>query len=418
MSSSLFRKEAVEHQKEKLLGDVLLFQPLSFKILTGTIAGIALLIVIFLFAGTYARKETVQGFLVPDKGIAKIYSPQVGTISQVHVQEGQAVVAGQKLFTVVTERSLEGGNNVDTLLLKELDQTMVDLQNRIQAQEGVNQSDLIRLQNQITSLESQLKQTAESLKLQTERVKMSETRVGKLKTLSKSGYLSEMDYQKVYEDHLTQQQQQQELIRTQTNANTDLMKLKAELAQFPTHAKTRVLDLEKALSDMRQRHLEVQGRKGAEVRAPIDGVVDALMAKPGLFQGQVQQTQPLLAVIPNQSMIQAHMLVPTRAMGFIKAGQTVRIRYAAFPYQRYGVHEGVVHSVSQHILNPNELAAPLEIKEPVYQVVVNLKAQNIKAYGKEMRLQAGMMIEADIILDNQSLIRWILDPIYTLKGKV
>ncbi len=418
MSSPLFRKEAVEHQKERLLGDVLLFQPLSFKILTGIVMAIALAIVIFLFFGTYARKETVQGFLVPDKGIAKIYAPQAGTVSQVHVQQGQAVVAGQKLFTLVTERSLEGGDDVDSLLLQELNHSQQDLQNRIQGQGEVNESDSLRLQNQITALESQLKQTSEGLKLQIERVKISETRVGKLKTLSKSGYLSEMDYQKVYEDHLTQQQQYQELIKAETNAKTELMTLRSELSQFPTHAKTRILELEKALSETKQRHLEVQGRKGAEVRAPIDGIVDALMAKPGQFQGQMQQMQPLLAIIPNHSTIQAQLWVPTRAMGFIKAGQTVRVRYAAFPYQRYGVHEGVIHSISQNILNPNELTTPLDIKEPVYQVIVNLKKQHISAYGKKMPLQAGMMIDADIILEKQSLFRWILDPIYTVKGKV
>ena len=115
MSSSLFRKEAVEHQKERLLGDVLLFQPLSFKILTGIVMAIDFAIVIFLFFGTYARKETVQGFLVPDKGNAKIYAPQAGTVSQVHVQQGQSVVAGQKLFTLVTERTISASASSSSL---------------------------------------------------------------------------------------------------------------------------------------------------------------------------------------------------------------------------------------------------------------------------------------------------------------
>ena len=249
MNSSLFRKEAIDHQKEKLLGDVLLFQPLSFKILTGSLAGIAFLILLFLFLGSYARKETVQGFLIPDKGIAKIYAPQGGTISQVHVQEGQRVVAGQKLFSLVAERSLEGGNNVDNVLLKELDHTLADLQHRVQGQASLNQSDFLRLKNQMASLEAQVHQVTEELKLQKERVKMSETRVKKLKTLSKSGYLSEIDYQKIYEDYLAQQQQQQELIRAQTKAEAELMKVRSEFNQFPTLAKSRISDLENAISE-------------------------------------------------------------------------------------------------------------------------------------------------------------------------
>jgi len=418
VSSSLFRKEAIEHQKERLLGDVLLFQPLSFKLLIGLIVAIVIAIILFLFCGSYARKETVSGFLLPDKGIAKIYAPQIGTISQVYVKEGQSVVAGQKLFSIITEHTAEEGHKVDNLLLEELARSQQDLENRIAGQESVNQADLARLQNQIVSLEAQLKQIQEKLKLQIERVKLSQERVDKLKKLSASGYLSAMDYQKVYEDHLTQKQQEQELLSAQTSAQTDLMKLHSELSQFPERSKRCILDLQRALLETKQRHLEIQGRKGAQITAPVDGVVDALMAKPGQFQGQVQQMHPLMAIIPNNAKLQAQLWVPTRAMGFIKPGQTVRIRYAAFPYQRYGVHEGTIASISQHILNPNELATPLDIKEPVYQVVVNLKKQYIQAYGNTMNLQAGMMIDADIILEKQSLFRWILDPIYTVKGKV
>jgi len=66
---------------------------------------------------------------------------------------------------------------------------------------------------------------------------------------------------------------------------------------------------------------------------------------------------------------------------------------------------------------PSELPVPLELKEPVYRVTVNLKQQHVNAYGKDFPLQAGMSLEADIILDKQTLFQWIFNPLISLKGR-
>ena len=60
----------------------------------------------------------------------------------------------------------------------------------------------------------------------------------------------------------------------------------------------------------------------------------------------------------------------------------------------------------------------MSLQEPMYQVVVELTKQNAQAYGASVPLQAGMLLEADIMVDSRSLFEWLFEPIYSIKGAV
>lgn len=415
MTAPLFRKEALEHRKDKLYGDVILLQPLSMTILVGVVVTICLLVLTILFWGTYARKETVHGFLLPDKGIVKTYAPQAGgTIYEIHVREGDAIKEGQALITILSERSMQGGSDIDTLKLHELDITLQHQQERIKGEETLLVAQTHQLQTQIKGLKKELEQIEQSLKNQQDRVKSFESRVQAFQKLLETKNVSQSDYQKIYEDFLAQKQQYQELIRTKVNRQNSLAQAESELEQLPLKSKSHINEIEKVISELRQQTAEVQGRRQLEIRAPIAGTVTALQAREGQM---ATNNTPLMAIIPKDAIMQAELYVPSRAIGFITPGQTVRIRYDAFPYRRFGIYEGTVEVISKHALLPSELTIPMELKEPVYRVTVNLKQQHVMAYGKDFPLQAGMSLEADIILEKQTLFRWILDPLISLKGR-
>lgn len=69
--SQLFRQQAVDEQKQRLYGEISLAQPLSIYTTAISIFLTILVIAVFLYFSHYARKETVRGYLVPDKGIIK-----------------------------------------------------------------------------------------------------------------------------------------------------------------------------------------------------------------------------------------------------------------------------------------------------------------------------------------------------------
>ncbi len=83
------------------------------------------------------------------------------------------------------------------------------------------------------------------------------------------------------------------------------------------------------------------------IRAPIAGRVSSLQATVGK---PADPRQLQLSIVPDGSTLQAELFVPTRARGFVRPGQEVRILYDAFPYQRYGTHRGQVDDVSQTVL--------------------------------------------------------------------
>jgi membrane fusion protein len=115
---------------------------------------------------------------------------------------------------------------------------------------------------------------------------------------------------------------------------------------------------------------------------------------------------------------------PSRAIGFVRPGQRVLLRYQAFPYQKFGQYEGTVVYVSRSAISPGELSQQLAgltslygANVPVYRITVSLAHQAVTAYGQPIPLQPGMELEASVVIESRRLIEWVFDPLFTLTGK-
>jgi membrane fusion protein len=121
-------------------------------------------------------------------------------------------------------------------------------------------------------------------------------------------------------------------------------------------------------------------------------------------------------ITPLGGKLEAELLTPSRAIGFVAPGQEVQLQLQAFPYQRFGMLHGAIKSVSSTVLGPSEIAIPgLEIHEPVFRVRVMLAHDTIDAYGKSYSLQPGMLLSADIVFDRRTLLQWLFDPLYAAR---
>jgi membrane fusion protein len=69
-------------------------------------------------------------------------------------------------------------------------------------------------------------------------------------------------------------------------------------------------------------------------------------------------------------------------------------------------------------MTPEQVAAPLRVEEPVYPVRVRIAAQAVNAYGRPAALQPGMSLKADILIEEQTVLDWLLSPIYSLRGRL
>ncbi|WP_128824726.1 efflux RND transporter periplasmic adaptor subunit [Vibrio sp. 03_296] len=77
------------------------------------------------------RKETVKGFLIPDRGLVKVYSGRTGTLDALYVSEGDYVEKGRPIAKIVNSEKLTSGIEFSEALNKEIEQQIVALREEI-----------------------------------------------------------------------------------------------------------------------------------------------------------------------------------------------------------------------------------------------------------------------------------------------
>jgi membrane fusion protein len=410
---SLFRQEAIDFQRHsREWGQVALLQPLSINFTTWFITIAVALIISTLFLGQYSRKETVGGYLTPTSGTSKIFVPQRGTIREIQVNEGQQVREGQPLLTIDTDQIAANGLDVNASMLDTLRSQKDLLTGQIAAEEQRTKSERERLTAMINGLEIEISQLEAQLTIQGERIRVEEDFVASAAELKKEGYMADADFKRRHVALLEQKQNRSSLNQQLTARRNQLTETRYSLQQLPTVMAGKIQVLRSELATTEQRIAEVSGRRAYVIRAPASGRVSTLQATVGQF---ADPRRLQMEIVPNESVLQAELFVPTRAIGFVRPGQEVRILYEAFPFQQFGTYSGRVLKISQTILTKSDTFGPIELKEPAYRITATLDRPDIDAYGKKIPLQADMLLRADIILEKRSLISWLLDPLLSVR---
>jgi membrane fusion protein len=137
----------------------------------------------------------------------------------------------------------------------------------------------------------------------------------------------------------------------------------------------------------------------------------------------VSSGQAIATVLPSKASLEAEIYAPSRSIGFVKPGMEVLLRYQAYPYQKFGQHSAVVTEVANTSLRPEEMTLPGatlpsgSTSEPLYRIRLKLDKQTIKAYGQDMPLKSGMMVDASVVLERRHLYEWILEPLFSISGR-
>jgi membrane fusion protein len=247
---------------------------------------------------------------------------------------------------------------------------------------------------------------------QKEAVRVSRDIVSSVTELKAKGLISALEYAQRELAALGQKQKSNSLNQELAARQNQLTETSYSLEQLPTVMAGKIQSLRSELSTTEQRVAEISGRRAYVIRAPDAGRISTLQATVGQF---ADPRRPQMEIIPNNSALQAELFIPTRGIGFVKPGQEVRILYEAFPHQQFGTYGGRINEISQTILSRSDASGPIELKEPAYRVIVALDRPDIDAYGKRIPLQPGMLLNADIILEKRSLLRWFLGPLLSVR---
>lgn len=409
----LFRQEVIEFQQHnRNWGRVVPLQPMPTRIMVWFVTAAAAAVVTFLCFAQYARKETVTGYLAPASGTAKVFAPQPGTIGAIHVEQGQRVEEGQPLLSVVTDQIAADGEDVNASILNTLVRQKGALMRQMAAEEQRATSERGRLTAQIQNLETGLGYFGAQTAIQKDRIRVVERLVASGAQLASRGLVSEVEQRRREEALLEQRLHLSTLYQQMTERQNQLTEAQYTLEQLPIVTAEKIQGLRGELSAAEQRIAEVNGRRAYVIRAPISGIVSSLQAS----VGQAAEPKRLqLQIVPVGSALQAELFVPARAIGFVEAGQPVRLLYDAFPYQHYGTYRGRIVRVSQTMLAAPDVSAPVTLDGPSYRAIVALDRPDIDAYGKRVALQPDMLLKADIILERRTLVDWILNPLLSAR---
>jgi membrane fusion protein len=415
MTRPLFRSDALEAQREQALGAALLIQPLSTRILTFAAVTIAASLLVLAFKGEYTRKARVKGFLVPSRGLIKVYPREAGTVVEKHIVEGQQVIKGAVLFVIAMERP--SGEAIETLsaAVSRIRERRASLEGELRQQDHLTRIETQTLGQRASAMEAELAQLSREIQTQQRRVSSAESSLARYRQLRADAIASEEQVQAKLKELLDEQGRLQALERTQMGHHRDLRSLRAQITSSELRARTQRAVTERNLSVLEQELTEYEARRTYVVKAPADGTATALLADRG---HAANPAQPLVSILPADATLEAHLLVPSHSIGFLAPEQTVSVRHEAYPYQRFGSSAGQITAISRTLILPGETALPVQLLEPAYRVVVTLDSQTVRAYGQDFPLQAGMLLDADIWLDRRRLYEWLLDPLYSIVGRV
>lgn len=416
----LFRPEALSNRQRDWLGSIQLIRPVSLALLTGFVVVVAVAVAAYLTLGEYTRKARVSGYLVPDRGVIRLVAPQPATVIESHVAEGGAVRRGDVLFVLAVGQATLSGDT-QAAVQSSLASRERSLQGAARQRGQLEQTQTAALDTQVAQMRHELDAMAAETDLQRQRLALAQDALTQYESLRNDNFVSNAQVRAKAEDVLGVKAQLQSLERQRATRLREIATLQAQRSELPLRTQAAQGEIDRDLAALAQASAESEARQRIVVRAPQDGVVTGVLAAPGQT---VTPAAALASLLPADAKLQAHLFAPSSAVGFVRANQTVQLRYQAFPYQKFGHQAGEVAQVSRSPLQAAELAGlplPAAVSangEPLYRITVTLNQQSVAAYGQPQALSPGMQLEADVLLDRRRLIEWLFEPVLGIAGRV
>jgi hemolysin D len=142
--------------------------------------------------------------------------------------------------------------------------------------------------------------------------------------------------------------------------------------------------------------------------APVDGVItDVTSTQAG---DKLQANTPLGGIAPKEARPVLKIEIAENDRGFLREGQAAKLKFNAFPYQRYGVIDGTLQFIS-----PAARPSP-QSKKPVYEGRIILARDDYRVGDIRYPLRYGMLATAEIVVRERRLIDLALDPFRQIGG--
>lgn len=416
--TSLFRDEVIHQQSAKEYGEIIIPAAFGLSFFAALTVGVMILLGLFFYYGQYTRKAHLPGIVMPSSGLIRITPKYAGSVTALRVTEGQHVSAGDTLYHLSGEHfNGQGAGTLAAMALSLKTQySMLKSQQTLEQRE--NQQQQLAARQRIEALVSQISSATFRLGQAQQQSELVKQILSRYQQLAARRVVSEIEYQQkrieLSSARENVENQRQLLMQLRSNHTTT----QEELNQLLTQGESRQTELARQLQGLQQQQMEIASQIHFTLTAPVSGTVAAILVHPG---HSVNAHEPMMTLMPDSARLQIELYATSQNAGFLRQGQRVALRYASFPYQKFGIQYGTIRDISRVTLSPSEMSilSPMKWKESEghYRVIVVPQHTTILAYGKQESLRPGMTLEGDVNLDTRQLWEWISEPLWSLRGK-
>jgi HlyD family secretion protein len=385
-----------------------------------------------------------EGKLIPQSYLKIVQPAEPGIVKQILVREGDAVRAGQvlmrmdALITDADARSLEGDHQRKRATLGRIDAELADrpyvpaagdppeLTREMAAQHRANRSALeAALAEERSRLAKARHDVALAAQVQAKLAEVLPHYVAQdvaFEKLAKDGFAGPLMASDKKRERIEREQEQKAQAHVVEAARAGVQQSERRLAQIDSDYR-RQLHAERneirAQADRLEQEIAKQTHRQAllELKAGEDAVVKDLATHS--VGTVVQPGTVLLTLVPKDDTLRAEVWVPNEDIGFVRQGQAARLKFAAYPFQKYGMAGGTVVHVSADSADgatgqgagANGGGAGARTAPLAYKALVTLDAMQLEMDGRRFPLGAGMQAHAEILLGRRSVIEYLLSPV-------
>ena len=323
---------------------------------------------IFLIGGIFFRIDevvTVQGQLKSIGGTVDVKTPAGGRVAEVLFKDGEVVEKGQKLLRFDTRQAANQTNTLTRLIALEEDQ----------------------LQTQLKTVDSQKNSLVGRQDVLEKRLKTKSIILSEMQVLVEQGGFQRLQF-------LEQQDQFFELQKQLGEIQEEQNRIQLQEDQIRLQSRKSINQMRNQLQEA---ELQLQYQN---VLAPVAGVVFDPKARP---EGVLRSGERILSIVPQQGLY-AEVFVPNKDIGFVKTGQSAKIRVDAFPFTRYGELPAAVSQIAADALEP-------DAKQNFYRFPVKLKLERstLESSGVSIPLKPGMAVTSNLKLRDKRVISLLSD---------
>lgn len=399
----LFRSQVMDEKNHKWMGKVTLQRPFPMKIAALSAIAFLAVLVYMLFFPVVSRSVTVDGRLAANPGLVTISAPHYGYVTFHNASVGQKIHKGQVLFELSlgkTFRNLDMAAQAETSL-RQRRLAIIELAT---AQEHQLKNSFAAYPEREASIKNEMNKLAEEIELLKTKQEDNADLMRKYEILNATGYVSALQMTQIRNDRAEQLLQIKSLQRAELATQRELLKVQGEKDSISDQLAISKAQTQETLEELNLLALEQTAKISSQIVAPIAGVVTSKTIQPGQ---SVEAGTALTTMMPIGSKIVGRLHIPSRSIGHVKVGDSVKLRLAAYPFQKFGYLRGRLIMIERTPLGTDEMAQ-INGSDSFYRADVEIDS----AFPFMKNLRPGMILRADITQGRRTLAYWLFAPLF------